>query len=234
MKRFYEQVTAAPPENGSGYEVRLDERPVRTPLRKVLNVPTNGLADAIVAEWQQQGDEIDVEAMPMTRIAATALDRVAPDRAGYVDQVSAYAETDLVCYRAPAPKSLVVRQSRAWEPLLDWVRESYDAELAATDGLSPVAQNPEAIARLRGAVDDHDDFELAALGVAVAASGSVVVALALSRGYFNADAAFEISQLDESYQTEIWGAEEEAERRRAVLRAEIASAAMFLDLVRMT
>jgi chaperone required for assembly of F1-ATPase len=232
MKRFYEQVAVTTPDDGSGFEVRLDGRPVRTPLRNVLNVPTNSLAEAVAGEWRSQREEIDVAGMPMTRIAATALDRVAANRDAYVDQVAGYAETDLVCYRAPGPTTLVARQSRAWEPLLAWVRDTFDAELAATDGLLPVEQDPGAIEKLRGAVANHDDFELAALGVAVAASGSVVVALALSNGHLSAGDAFEVSQLDESFQTEIWGADEEAEARRSVLRGEINVAAAFLELLR--
>ncbi len=232
MKRFYKEVAVVPEAHVDGYGVRLDSRPVRTPLRRDLIVPKAALADAIAGEWRSQGDEIDVEAMPMTRIAATALDRVAADRRAYVDRVATYGETDLVCYRAPAPTSLVVRQSRAWEPLIEWTRDAFGAELVATEGLLPVDQPPEAIERLRAAVDAHDHFELAALGVAVAASGSVVVALALSHGRLDAPAAVEVSQLDESFQEEVWGADAEASRRRAALRDEIECAAAFLELLR--
>ena len=160
------------------------------------------------------------------------MDRVADDPEGYVDQIAAYGGTDLICYRAQAPQELVVRQVRVWQPLLDWARETFGSELVVTDGLLPVEQNPDALARLRAAVGAHDAFELAALGVVTSASGSLVVALALSEGHLDATTAFDVSQLDESYQVEIWGKEAEAEARRQILRAEIDCAADFLELLR--
>lgn len=232
MKRFYKTVAVAPVDDGNGHEIHLDGRPVRTPLRNALQVPGEALASAIVDEWDAQEDEIAVDSMPVTRIAATAVDRVRGDRSGYTDQIAAYAETDLVCYRAPAPSGLVVMQSRSWQPLLDWSRETYGADLKVTEGLSPIDQNPEAVGRLRTALDDHDDFELAALSVATAASGSLVIGLALVRERIDARAAYEASQLDESYQNEIWGVDAEAEKRREVLRADLDVAARFLELLR--
>ena len=232
MKRFYEHVSTAEAPEGGGFEVQLDERGVRTPQRRPLQVPVAPLAEAIAEEWREQGDEIDIDSMPLTRIAATAVDRVADDPEGYVDQIAAYGGTDLICYRAQAPQELVVRQVRVWQPLLDWARETFGSELVVTDGLLPVEQNPDALARLRAAVGAHDAFELAALGVVTSASGSLVVALALSEGHLDATTAFDVSQLDESYQVEIWGKEAEAEARRQILRAEIDCAADFLELLR--
>ncbi len=221
-----------PVEDADLFEVRLDDRSVRTPLRRPLHVPSATLAEAIADEWDAQAEDIDVETMPHTRIAATAVDRANEDPEGYADQIAAYAETDLICYRAPSPTELVARQSKAWEPLLAWTRETLSAELSVTDGLLPIEQAPDAVARLRDAVGAHDPFELAALGVATSASGSIVVALALSHGRLDAETAFEVSQLDESYQTEIWGEESEAETRRQILRADIDCASSFLSLLR--
>jgi len=231
MKRFYTEVTLSPLDAG-GFEVHLDQRPVRTPLRNPLQIPGRTLAAAISDEWAAQDKQINVETMPLTRMAATAVDRVRGDRAGYTEQIVAYAETDLVCYRAPAPSGLVVMQSRAWQPLVDWSRETYGAALKVTEGISPVDQNPEDVARLRAALGDHDDFELAALSVATAASGSLVIALALARDHIDARSAFEACQLDESYQNAIWGVDPDAEKRRDILRADIESAARFLELLR--
>ena len=231
MKRLYTEVSLSALD-GAGFEIHLDQRPVRTPLRNPLQVPGQTLADAIADEWAAQEEKIDVDTMPFTRIAATALDRVRGDRTVYTDQIAAFAETDLVCYRAPAPSGLVVMQSRAWQPLLDWSRETYGASLKVTDGISPVEQNPEDVRRLRDALDDHDEFELAALSVATAASGSLVIALALAREHIDARAAFEACQLDESYQNAIWGVDPEAERRREILRADIDASARFLELLR--
>ena len=231
MKRFYKEVSLSALD-GVGFEIHLDQRPVRTPLRNPLQIPGKTLAAAIYEEWAAQDENIDVDTMPFTRIAATAVDRVRSDRAGYTDQIAAFAETDLVCYRAPAPSGLVVMQSRAWQPLLDWSRDTYGAMLKVTEGISPVEQNPEDVRRLRDALDDHDEFELAALSVATAASGSLVIALALAREHIDARAAFEACQLDESYQNAIWGVDPEAERRREILRADIEASARFLELLR--
>ena len=230
MKRFYKEVSLSALD-GVGFEIHLDQRPVRTPLRNPLQIPGKTLAAAISEEWAAQDENIDVDTMPFTRIAATAVDRVRSDRAGYTDQIAAFAETDLVCYRAPAPSGLVVMQSRAWQPLLDWSRDTYGAMLKVTEGISPVEQNPEDVRRLRDALDDHDEFELAALSVATAASGSLVIALALAREHIDARAAFEACQLDESYQNAIWGVDPEAERRREILRADIEASARFLELL---
>lgn len=232
MKRFYEQVSTASAGDGNGFEVHLDGRGVRTPMRRPLQVPSAPLADAIAGEWRAQGEEIDVESMPLTRISATAVDRVADDRAGYIDQIAAFGGTDLVCYRAQAPAELVARQARIWQPMLDWAAATFGGELVVTDGLLPVDQPPESLARLRTAVADHDLYELAALGVVTSASGSLVVALALSKGHVDAATAFDVSQLDESYQVELWGEEAEAQARRDILRAEIDCAATFLELLR--
>tara|TARA_R110002110_G_scaffold2756_1_gene13284 strand:+ start:21315 stop:22019 length:705 start_codon:yes stop_codon:yes gene_type:complete len=232
MKRFYEQVSTAPADDGKSFEVLLDARGVRTPMRKPLQVPSPALADAIAEEWRTQDDEIDVESMPLTRICATAVDRVADDREGYIDQIAAFGGTDLLCYRAQSPAELVVRQVRVWQPMLDWAAETFGGELVVTDGLLPVDQPPDSLARLRAAVADHDLYELAALGVATSASGSVVVALALSKGHLDAGTAFDVSQLDESYQVEMWGEEADAQARRDILRAEIECSAAFLELLR--
>ncbi len=232
VERFYKDVTTALADDEQAYEVLLDARSVRTPMRKALQVPSQVLAKAIADEWRAQKEKIDVETMPLTRIAATAVDRVADDREGYIDQIAAYGGTDLVCYRAQTPAELVTRQSRVWQPLLDWARDTFGSELVVTDGLLPIDQPPESLAKLRAGVAEHDDFELAALGVATSASGSIVVALALSKGHLDADTAFDVGQLDESYQVELWGEEAEAQARRDVLRADIDCAAAFLDFLR--
>lgn len=231
MKRFYKKV-AATLADGAGYEVHLDGRPVRTPMRHSLQLPGESLAGAIADEWDAQGEEIDVETMPMTRIAATAIDRVRHDRENYTDQIAAYAETDLLCYRAPSPSGLVVLQSKSWQPLLDWSKETYGVELKATEGLSPIAQDRDSLMRLRKVLDDRDEFELAALSVATATSGSLIVALALAQQRIDAREAYEASQLDESYQNQTWGVDPEAQQRRDVLKADLEASAAFLALLR--
>ena len=230
MKRFYEDVVITAIDK-LGFEVHLDARPVRTPLRQPLRLPGKALASAIAKEWIDQAEEIDVGSMPLTRIAATAVDRVNGDRSRYADQIAAYAETDLVCYRAPAPSGLVILQSRSWQPLLDWCRETYGAKLKVTEGVAPVDQDRVALDRIRKALDAKGPFELAALSVATAASGSLVIGLALSEGRIDALAAYEASQLDESYQSTLWGLDEETQSRREIVRADLEVAEIFFKLL---
>lgn len=210
----------------------LDGRPVRTPERRVLTIPRSALAEAIAGEWASQGADIDPASMPLTRLAANALDRAGPHRGEVVDRIARFAETDLVCYRAAAPGDLVERQNAAWQPLVDWVMHRFDASLAVTTDLVPVAQPSTALAGLRRAVGTHDDFEMAALGLAVQACGSLVIGLALSHGEIDAAAARAASQLDELYQAELWGEDPEAQVRLAGLAADIDCAARFIALCR--
>ncbi|HCP01436.1 MAG: ATPase [Alphaproteobacteria bacterium] len=233
MKRFYNDVATTSVDRNEGvYEVQLDGRGVRTPLRRALQVPGEALANAIADEWRTQGEEINVHSMPLMRMAATAVDRIADDPGAYIDQIAAYGRTDLVCYRAEAPQELVVRQARVWQPLLDWVRDTYGSELLVTDGLLPVEQPVESLSRLRAAVAENGHYELSALGVVASASGSLVVALAMASGHLDAEAAFNASQLDETYQVELWGEDEEAQARRDILRADIDCSATFLSLLK--
>jgi chaperone required for assembly of F1-ATPase len=232
MQRFYESVTVEALEPASAFAVMLDRRPVQTPARKRLQVPSAALAQAIAAEWDAQSGEIAVERMPLTQVAATALDRISPDTPSYANQIAAYGETDLVCYRSDNPQGLAARQMAAWQPLVDWVAEVFTARLTVTDGVTPVAQQPAALAALHDAVVAHDIFELSALGLATTASGSLIIALALSHGRIDADAAFEAGYLDETWQAEQWGSDEEADVRRQAARDDIKTAALFLELCR--
>lgn len=231
MKRFYEQARVEA-RDGAEFAVMLDERPVQTPARNLLQVASPALADAIAAEWDCQEDDIVPARMPLTQVAATALDRVAPDTQTYARQIAVYGETDLLCYRAQAPQSLVVRQAATWQPLVDWAADRFAAPLTVTEGVSPIAQPAETLIALENAVRAHDPFEMAALGLATTAAGSLVIALALSHAHIDADAAFAAGFLDESWQAEQWGIDEEAERRRAIARADLETAARFLALHR--
>lgn len=232
MQRFYESVTVETLEAASAYAVKLDSKPVQTPARNPLQVPSSALAQAIAAEWEAQSGEIAVEAMPLTQVAATALDRISPDTPSYAGQIAAYGETDLVCYRTDNPQPLAARQTAAWQPLVDWAAETFSAPLAVTDGVTPVTQPPDTLTALRDAVAAHDIFEMSALGLATTASGSLIIALALSHGRIDADAAFAAGYLDEIWQAEQWGAEEEAEVRQQTARADIKTAAYFFELCR--
>jgi len=215
--------------DAEGLAILLDGRPVRTPERRVVAVPGPALADAIAAEWGGQGDEIEIQKMALMRLAASAIDRVAPRRGDFIDQIARFGETDLVCYRAPAPSDLVARQTETWQPLVDWALQQFDAPLAVTTDVTPLVQPASAHAGLRAAIEAHDDFELAALGLAVQACGSLVIGLALSHDRLDAPGAGDASQLDEIYQAELWGEDADAVARRSALRDDIACAAKFLE-----
>lgn len=230
MKRVYTEVAVEPAEDG--FAIMLDGRPVRTPGRRMLAVPSRALAEAIAAEWRAQGDRVEPRSMPLTRLASTALDLVGQRRPAIVDEIAAYAGTDLVCYRADAPAELAARQHAAWQPLLDWAAARYGAALVVTQGVVPRPQPPEALAALRRAVEAYDDMALVALHAATAAAGSLIVALALLDGRIDAAEAFAASQLDETFQIKKWGEDAEAARRRAALRDDLAQAAEFHRLHR--
>jgi len=229
MKRVYKSVETRAVDGGWG--VALDGKPLRTPAKRDLSVPSERLAAAIAAEWDAQDPEIRPETMPLTRLAATAIDRTAEKRAEIVGEIAAYAGTDLVCYRAAHPPALAARQEATWQPLLDWAAGRYDAGLAVTAGVLPLAQSPTSLRAYANAVAALDDFRLTALQAATAACGSLIIALALHEGRIDADIAFAASQLDETFQIEAWGEDAEATRRRALLTTDIASAARFLELL---
>jgi chaperone required for assembly of F1-ATPase len=230
VRRFYDEVAVA--ATADGFAIALDGKPVRTPAKAPLAVPGRALADAMAAEWAAQGERIELQTMPLTRLASTAIDLVAPRRGEIVAGIARYAGTDLVCYRAQHPPELIARQHRAWQPLVDWVAERYGAPLAVTAGIVPQAQPAASLRALEGAVAAHDAMALAALNLATAACGSLVVALALAEGLLDAASAFAVSALDESFEIEQWGEDAEQAARRRALGEDIAAAAQFLALLR--
>jgi chaperone required for assembly of F1-ATPase len=229
MKRVYKSVATRVGDGGWG--VALDGKPLRTPTKRDLLVPSERLAAAIAAEWDAQDPEIRPETMPLTRLAATAIDRTAEKRAEIVAEIAAYAGTDLLCYRAAHPPALATRQEATWQPLLDWAAGRYDAGLAVTAGVLPLTQSTASLKAYANAIAALDEFRLTAIQAATAACGSLVIALALFEGKIDADAAFAASQLDETFQIEAWGEDTEATQRRALLAEDIASAARFLELL---
>lgn len=229
MKRFYK--SAGVTETPEGFGVALDGKPVRTPAKRPLAVPTRALAEAIAEEWLAQGETVDPKRLPLTRLASIALDLVAPRREAVVSEVVKYAGTDLVCYRAEAPPELAARQHAAWQPLIDWATLRFDASLTVTASILPVSQSPATLKAFEAAATAYDIHRLAALHLATAACGSVVVALALVEGRLDAEAAFAASELDESYEIERWGEDAEQAKRRKGLKEDIALAARFVALL---
>lgn len=230
MKRFYKAAAAA--AQGAAFQVQLDGRPVKTPARATLALPSLALAEAIAAEWDGQPEEIDPKAMPLMSLACTGLDLIAPRRQAAVDELADYGGTDLLCYRVEDPAELRRRQEAHWGPLLAWAGQALEAPLSVTTEIAVRPQPEDALRALRRAVAAHDDLALSGLGTAVRVSGSLVAGLALSHGRIDAAEAFEVAELDATYQMELWGEDREALDRRAALKAELEAAERFLKLSR--
>jgi chaperone required for assembly of F1-ATPase len=229
MKRFYQRAALSPEEGGVA--ILLDDRPVRTPGRNLLRVPTEELAEEIAAEWNAQGEKIDPRSMPLTGLANAAIDRVAPDPAGFARGLAEYGESDLLCYRADGPASLVERQQRLWDPLLDWARSRYEIQLETTAGVIHRRQPARSVERLGRAVAARGAFQLAGLAPLVTISGSLVIALALAEGSIGLPAAWEAARLDEDWQAEQWGEDPLAADALENRRREFAAAYRFLTLL---
>ena len=228
MRRVYR--TAAVVPRPCGYGVALDDRPVGTPAARPLIVPSRALAEAIAAEWQAQGDKVVPASMPMQQLANGVIDRIAPEAARIVDLLAAYAETDLLCHWAEGPDELVQRQRRHWQPLLDWSATDLDAPLRPVAGIIAQRQPDAALAALRTVVASLDPFALGALNVLTTGTGSLLIGLAVVRGRIALDEAWQAAQVDEAYQVEKWGEDDEAAARRASIRADLAAAVRFLEL----
>ena len=234
MKRFWD--AACFTRSDPGYAILLDGRPMHLPGGPVLRVRAEPLARAIAAEWQAagggKGGEMSFADTPLTRLAGTAQQRIAPDPAPIMDAIARYGETDLLCYRADAPVALVERQARGWQPWLDWAALTYDAPLRVGTGIAHVRQHRDSIGALRRAVAALDVEALAGLGIAVPALGSLVLGLALAEGALEAAEAHALGALDELFQAEQWGEDVEAAARRRAIAEDVALAARFIALTR--
>ncbi len=229
MKRFYK--TAAAVACPDGTAILLDDKPVKTPARRALAVPTPALGEAIAAEWTAQNEMIDPGTMKLTGLANAAIDRVAPDPAAFARELARYADSDLLCYRADRPADLVARQATEWDPLLAWARRRYDVDFVVAAGIIHEAQPVASVARLSTAIAAPDAFRLAALSPIVTIGGSLVAALALLEGEIGPDDAFAVTHLDELWQAEQWGDDAEAMVARDHRRADFLAAARMLELL---
>ncbi len=226
MKRFWK--TAEIVEDAGRYAIRLDGRPMRLPGGPLLSLESRPLAQAIADEWSAAPATLTAEHVPLTRIAGTAQERVAPNPAATIDALAAYGETDLLCYRATAPEALVSRQHQLWQPWLDWVARAHDAPLRVTTGVLHVAQPPASLAALRATLARRPAFQLAGLGILVPATGSLVLGLAVADGAMQAAQAHDLAALDELFQAEKWGEDADATKRRQHVGQDIALAASFI------
>lgn len=231
-KRFWKSVAVAPLPGGDGHLVTLDGRPLTTPLRRRMVLPARALAGAIAAEWDDQPEVLAPERLPLTRMANSAIDTVADNRAHVRETIAAHGETDLLCYRAAQPGGLVARQAAAWDPLLDWLARSCGARLRVTTGVMHVSQPQPALAAMRRVLDEADDFELAALHELVTLGGSLVIGLAVARQMDAPESLWSLCRVDEEWQAGLWGRDPEAEALAEDRRAAFLRAARFLRLSR--
>jgi chaperone required for assembly of F1-ATPase len=229
VSRFYKTVAVA--EDGESFVVHLDGKPAKTPHRSVLALPNRPLAEAIAEEWAAQQDKIDPKSMQVTQLANTAIALVPEHRAKAAEQVLAYGNADLLCYRAEVPEELVRRQAAEWDPLLDWVDATFGARLAVGQGIAFVEQPATAVLALKKAVWRHDAFGLVGLHAAATITGSMVLALALAEGRLTAGEALALAHLDETWQAEKWGLDGAEEAREAKLRTDLAAAERFMRLL---
>lgn len=227
MKRFWRQVSV-----DDDRVIRLDDRPVRTPGRTPLALPTQAAAEAVAAEWAAVADMVDPRAMPLTGLANAAIDRIAPDPAHFAEGLARYGESDLLCYRADDPAELAARQAAAWDPVIAWARGRYDIAVETTAGIIHRPQPPATLARLGDAVAALDPFAMAALSPLVTLTGSLLLALALIEEAFDADTIWAAAHVDEDWQVERWGEDILAAERRTARRAEFDAALRFLRAVR--
>lgn len=234
MKRFWESATVEPVE--TGFAIHLDGKPMRLPSGAKLVVRAEPLAHAIAAEWLvaggAKGGEMSFADTPLTRLAGTAQERIAPDPMPIIDAIARYGETDLLCYRADGPSALIQRQEVQWQPWLDWIESAYKAPLRVTTGVGYVKQHHGSIDALRDAVAALDVDALAGLGIAVPALSSLVLGLALAAGELDAETAHGLAMLDELFQAEQWGEDDEAAERRKNVAADVALAERYIRLTR--
>lgn len=231
IRRVYKTVSVD--EKAGLFRVLLDGKPVMTPMRAQLGTPHRALADAIAAEWDAQNPDIDPEAMPLTRLVSTALDRVTPHREGLINELMKYADGDLLCYRASHPADLQARQTVVWQPMLDWMAAAQGVRLSTVQGIMPHGQTPETHADLRRAIAGLDDDHLTAFQATAAITNSLALALALTAGRISGEEAFAAASLDESYQMECWGEDNLALVRSRHIAADLLAIGEYLRLLKL-
>jgi chaperone required for assembly of F1-ATPase len=234
-RRFYKEVQVV--EDGGDFALALDGRSVKTPARRILAAPERSLAEGVAGEWSAQTDTIDPATMPLTRLANSIIDAVADTPEVVAAEAAKYLASDLLFYRAEYPDALVARQARAWDPLLGWASEALGARFVLGAGLVHVAQPEEALAAGRAAIprrggDTKDAWCLGALHSITTLTGSALIALAVLRGRLSAEEAWASANVDEDWNLEAWGRDEETLERRAYRLAELRAAAQVLEALR--
>lgn len=227
-KRFWNSASVV--EQGEGFSVELDGRAVKTPAKAALVLPSRAMAGAVAAEWDAQEEVIVPTSMPVTRAANAAIDKVTHQHREVADMVAGYGDSDLLCYRADGPEELVTRQAKAWDPLLDWADKTYGARLLPVEGVMHAPQDPGALEKLAAPVHAMTPFQLTAFHDLVGISGSLVLGLAAIRDHLSAEELWALSRVDESWQQERWGVDEEAAEIAERKKNEFCAAKRFYDL----
>ena len=227
MKRFYKDVSV-----GADHAIMLDGKPILTPAKSKLVVPTAQLAKAIAQEWREQGNDIEPATMHLTKLANAAIDRTQALRSDIIAELTGFAGSDLICYRATEPAELGARQKAAWDPLLDWAYAMFGARLATVHGVGHLQQNPQALAVLSQALLTKDSWALTGTHAATTITGSLILALAIAEARLSSEEAFATSRIDETFQAEKWGLDAEAEARARRLAIELEMAARFMALAK--
>lgn len=229
MKRFYKQARAV--ESQDGFGIELDGKALKSPAKAPLILPSRTLAEAVASEWQSQEDRVVPDTMPMMSFVSTAIDRVVPQHQAVAAEITAFAGSDLLCYRAEHPPELAAEQTEKWQPVLDWAQVRFDVLFVTTCGVMPVSQNNATLMVLGRHVAGYDSFRLTGLHALTTIYGSMVLALAAAEGEMSAVDAFQLSQIDEDYQARLWGRDEEAENRRQRLLREVTVAERYFSLL---
>ncbi len=213
------------------FRLLLDRKPVRTPARNELVLPTRALAGAVAAEWEAQGERIDPATMPLTRLVNSTIDGVVARQAEVRAEIVKYAGSDLLCYRAEGPHELIRRQAESWDPVLAWMRERHGASFVSVDGIMPTPQPAAAMDGVARALEPYEPFALAAIHVMTTLMGSALIALAHAHGHLSTDAAWAAAHVDEDWQISQWGEDAEAKARRERRWSEMQAASRLLDLL---
>lgn len=230
-KRFYNEVTVT--QGDEGFSVQLDGKPVRTPGKALLAVPTKAAAELLAAEFDAQKETINPVAMPVVRLVNTAIDGVATDLQAVLEDVMRFSASDLLCYRADAPQELVQRQADAWDPILDWVQSSLGARFILGEGIVHVAQPREAINAVGIWLKQREDaFRLSSIHLMTTLTGSALIALAVEAEVITPDEGWKIAHVDEDWTNEHWGEDAEAAARRSARRKDFDAAVALARAVR--
>ncbi len=229
-KRFYKAVTIG--EEAGSFQILLDGRSVKSPAKKALDVPSQGIADALVLEWDAQTEKIDPATMPMTRLVNSTIDGVDDAREAMIDEIVAYLGNDFICYPASHPERLVERQAALWQPVLDWAGEQLGGRFVQASGILAVEQSPVMGETLRKSWQDLDKFQLAAVHSIMTISGSAILAFAFWKGFLTKDALWAAAMVDEDWNVEMWGEDEEATKRRTFRKSDMDAASLVVDAMR--